>query len=75
MLLNRNNTKIYRSREHKKYYYLEQTIFRGEAMEQIRESIGILSSRSTKNKILVEVLEVFNKNMTANYYKLDVGVK
>ena len=34
-----------------------------------------MSSQSIKDTILVEVLEVFNKNVTANYYKLDVGVK
>jgi hypothetical protein len=28
-----------------------------------------------KNKIMVEVLEIFSKNVTANYYKLDVGIK
>lgn len=30
LLYNRDNTKIYRSSENKKYYYLEQVIFKAE---------------------------------------------
>lgn len=75
LLYNRDSTKIYRSSENKKYYYLEQTIPKVESIQSIKEHTAILGSKSVPNRLLQEVLESFTQNITANYYKLEVGLK
>lgn len=75
LIFKKDDMKIYRSSENKKYYYLEQNIHKHETIASIREHTPITGSQSIPNKIIFEVLESFAQNITANYYKLDVGRK
>ena len=46
-----------------------------ESITAVKENISILGSQGGKTGVEMEILEVFNQNITANYYKLDVGFK